>query len=92
MSENADTKPVYSSLQDWMERTGTNQKQLARLARLSEPHLSRILTRSRRCSLDVALRLQHITGVPVENLVVWSGVRPRASFEHSLKRGSQKCA
>lgn len=61
----------YTSLQDWMERTGTNQAELARRAGMTKPHLSMILKGSRRCSLEKALVLSKITTVPVEKLTEW---------------------
>ena len=82
-----DARP-YASLQDWLERTGTQQKELAKRAGIKEPQMSRILSRSRRCSLKVALKLHEITGVPVQNLVAWKGVRRRQMFEQALKRSA----
>jgi len=61
----------YASLQDWLERTGTNQSALAKLVGIKPPHMSMILKGSRRCSLMLALKLSHVTGVPVENLTEW---------------------
>jgi transcriptional regulator with XRE-family HTH domain len=55
-----------------MQRTHTNQVTLARLAGLTQSHLSYILTGGRRCSLDKALRLSAITGVPIQQLVPWN--------------------
>lgn len=54
-----------------MVATGTNQQQLAKLVGCSEPHLSNILSKSRRCSLYLALKLQRITNVAIENIVEW---------------------
>ena len=82
----------YESLQEWMEGTGTNIEALAKLAGLQRPHLSKILSRSRRCSLLKALALSQVTGVPVENLVRWKGVPKRKPFEHSVKNEVEKCA
>lgn len=65
------TERPYESLQDWMERTGTSQSVLARLARMPKSQLSQLLKGSRRCSLERALVLAHVTGVPVEKLVEW---------------------
>lgn len=70
----------YSSLQDWMERTGTTQAELARRVRMPESQLSQLLKGSRRCSLMRALALSKITGVPVEKLVEWPKVRVKRSF------------
>jgi transcriptional regulator with XRE-family HTH domain len=63
--------PEYSSLQDWMERTGTNQKRLAELAGMQQSQLSEVLKGSRRCSLLKALALHAVTGVPVEKMTAW---------------------
>jgi len=76
------------SLQDWMERTGTNTEALAKLSGIQRPHLSKILSRSRRCSLVKALALSRLTGVPVENLVKWKGVPNRKPFERAVKKAS----
>lgn len=65
---------AYASLQDWMERTGTNTTELARRAGMTKSHLSMILKGSRRCSLEKALLLSKITGVPVEKLKEWPKV------------------
>lgn len=71
---------AYSSLQDWMDRTGTNQTELARRAGLTKPHLSMILRGSRRCSLRTALTLAKVTGVPVEKLTAWPKVPVKRTF------------
>lgn len=71
---------AYTSLQDWMERTGTTQAELARRVRMPESQLSQLLKGSRRCSLMRALALSKVTGVPVEKLVEWPKVRVKRSF------------
>jgi transcriptional regulator with XRE-family HTH domain len=71
---------AYKSLQDWMERTGTNQTELARRAGLTKSHLSMILKGSRRCSLRHALTLSELTGVPVEKLTKWPKVPVKRTF------------
>lgn len=70
----------YKSLQDWMERTGTTQAELARRVRMPESQLSQLLKGSRRCSLMRALALSKVTGVPVEKLVEWPKVSVKRSF------------
>ncbi len=70
------TSPAYSSLQDWMERTGTNQARLAKLAGMLPSQLSDVLKGSRRCSLQKALALHAVTGVPVEKMVAWPKLPP----------------
>ena len=64
-------KRTYATVQDWMVATGTPVTKLAELARIERSHLQKILTRSRRCSYEKALRLSMVTGVPVENLIRW---------------------
>ena len=70
----------YTSLQDWMERTGTTQGELARRAGIPQSQLSQLLKGSRRCSIMKALALSKVTGVPVEKLVEWPKVRVKRSF------------
>ena len=72
----------YRSLHDWLDRTGTPQYVLARMAGMSEPALSMLLRGSRRCSLVRALRLAEVTGVSVENLVRWP------QFQEERKSGT----
>lgn len=72
---------AYESLNDWMEAKGVNGRQLLQMLRerygrqLSEGHLSNILKGSRRCSLQLALDLNEITGVPVRAIARWPRVR-----------------
>lgn len=65
-----------ASIQEWMERTGTNGRELLALLRaegysLSEGHLSNILKGSRRCSLRTAIALHEITGVSIKAIARW---------------------
>lgn len=77
-------RQTYDSLQDWMEKTCSNQARLVRLVndRTNEPltraHLSKILSGSRRCSIGKALALSAVTGVPVEKLTSWPAVAKEA--------------
>lgn len=64
----------YVSVQAWMAATGTNQRELARLVGCKQSHLSNVLSKSRRCSLQLALKLCHVTNVPLENIVEWPPV------------------
>lgn len=73
----------YASLQEWLDRTGTPQYVLARLAGMSGSALSMLLRGSRRCSLERALRLTDITGVPVENLVKWPKFQDPSKNDHA---------
>lgn len=69
----------YTSLQDWLERTGTTQTRLAELVQMPKSQLSQLLTGSRRCSVMKALALSKVTGVPVENLTAW----PKIPFKRT---------
>ena len=62
---------AYPTVRAWMEATGTNQRALARRLDVSEPHLSNVLSKSRRCSLRLALKIMTVTNVPLEGLVEW---------------------
>ena len=70
----SNTGQSFTSLQDWMDRTGTTQTKLASLVGIKSPHMSMILKGSRRCSIQLALRFHAVTGVPVEKLVEWPKV------------------
>jgi plasmid maintenance system antidote protein VapI len=70
-------KRAYRSLSDWLDRTGTNQQTLARRAGVTDSVISDLLRGSRRCSLGTALKLNELTGVPVEKLVAWPRFQPR---------------
>lgn len=61
----------YRSVQDWMMATGTNNVTLARRLGIKESHMSNVLKKSRRCSLDVAVKMHKITGVPIETIAEW---------------------
>jgi plasmid maintenance system antidote protein VapI len=69
---------IYTTIQEWQERTGTPTSKLAEMARIDRSHLQKILSRSRRCSYEKALRLSIVTGVPVENLVRWMADAPQS--------------
>lgn len=79
MTSRRNTRP-YESLQDWMERTNHTQTELREMVyertgyRISGPHLSGVLTGRWRCSLEKAIALSKVTGVPVEKLVRWPRV------------------
>ena len=70
-------KQGYTSLVDYMERTGTTARRLlektnTRLRRpLSEALFSMILRGSRRISAENAWALHQTTGVPMDELMRW---------------------
>lgn len=67
------TRRAFPTVQAWMDATGTNQAELARLVGIDQSHLSNILRKSRRCSLPVALKLSQVTNVPIEIIAEWPG-------------------
>lgn len=62
---------AYPTVQAWMAATGTNQRVLAGRLGIKQSHLSNVLSKSRRCSLYLALKLSDLTNVPIENIVEW---------------------
>lgn len=81
------------TIQEWMERTGTNGRQLLALLRergqpMTEGHLSNVLKGSRRCSLQKAIVLHEITGVPIRSIAKW----PKADGEVRNVRSSTATA
>ena len=65
------TRRAFPTVQAWMDATGTNQQQLARELGISDAHLSNVLRRSRRCSLQLAVKLSQVTNVPIETIAAW---------------------
>lgn len=70
-------KTRYTTLQEYMEKTGTNGAQLrarvlAEAGRdISPSQFSMILRGSRRCSRWNAFALHMVTGVPMDELTRW---------------------
>jgi len=85
--------PAPRSLQEWMERTGTNAESLLELVRRDTGHsisrtmLSFILRGSRPCSRMNAIHLHAVTGVPIKALCEWPKVSGVTHF--SGKRPSR---
>lgn len=77
------TRKKYRDLADWLDRTGTQQQTLARLAGVTDSVVSQLLRGSQRCSLVTALKLSDITGVPVEKLVEWSRFQEKRKSDHA---------
>lgn len=70
-----------ATLQEWQEKTGTPTWELAQKAGIGVSHMSKILSRSRRCSIEKALRLHRVTGVPIDNLLQWMSSDSESRFE-----------
>lgn len=69
--------PAPRSLQEWMERTRSNGQRLRAVVKaetgrdISATMLSFILRGSRRCSMQNALALHAVTGIPIKTLTQW---------------------
>lgn len=83
------------SLQEWMDRTGASSRRLIELVKtdtgrdISPTMMSFILRGSRRCSLQNALVLHAVTGVPIKVLTQWPKV---SGVEKQLVRRSSRVA
>ena len=60
---------AYPTVHAWMEATGHSQYELAQQLGICDSHLSNILSKTRKPSLDVALKLSRMTNVPIESIV-----------------------
>lgn len=87
-------KRTYPTLQAWMEATGTSRRELARKSGIKESFLSKILTKSRRCSVMNAWRLYEATdkAVPVDNLLLWFINDDGTRSERRFKKTTEKVA
>lgn len=70
-------KPRYATLQGYLERTGTTQRQLLTILRvqfglqMSPALLNMIVKGNRRCVARNAFALHMVTGVPMDELTRW---------------------
>ncbi len=84
--------PAPRTLQEWMERTGTNSVALLALVKertghsISPTMLSFILRGSRRCSHVNAQALSVVTGVPFKSLIAWPRVSGLDKFSGRRSR------
>lgn len=51
-----------------MDATGTCQRDLAILLKISQSHLCNVLRGKRKASLGLALSIAHLTNVPIEQI------------------------
>ena len=58
----------YPNVRAWLRGTGTTQRQLAKRLGVHESHLANVLCRTRNASLKLALKLSHLTNVPIESI------------------------
>jgi len=81
----------FASLQEWLEYMGIKQQKLAELVGVSAAHVSSILKGSRRCSFALGLRLNAVTGVPLDKLCAWPKP-PRYSVKRLAQVGRRSVA
>ena len=58
-----------NSLEEYKEKNGFSNKELADEIEVSESYLSLVLTKKRTFGKKIALRVSRITGIPIENLI-----------------------
>jgi transcriptional regulator with XRE-family HTH domain len=73
-------------LRDWMRRRGFTQADAARYLAVDEPYVSVLLSGKRTPGLDNAIRLERLTGIPVE---AWASTELGETVEHATA-GSRK--
>lgn len=62
-------KPRYRDLNTYFEKTGKTQRWLAEQLGVSRGYVSLIASGERQPSLTVSLRIEKLTGVPIQSLV-----------------------
>jgi transcriptional regulator with XRE-family HTH domain len=62
------TRPQHRTLQEYLDKTGITQGELARRLRISQAHLSQIMSGQRSASLELAILIEDETGVPMRSL------------------------
>ena len=60
----------YSTLEQFLKRTGTTQEQFAKRIGISQPQLSRHIRGKQPWRLDLALKAAALADVPVSSLAV----------------------
>jgi DNA-binding XRE family transcriptional regulator len=62
-------KTAYPTLKDYIERESVNQGVLAKRVKITQSHMSLIISGQRTPSLPLAVELSRIANVPIESLV-----------------------
>lgn len=76
-------------LRDYRDRHGYNQRDLAELLEINEVNLSRLINGIRNPGLPTAVRIEQMTGIPVESwLLNRVGKTDKRRKEH---RDSEQC-
>jgi transcriptional regulator with XRE-family HTH domain len=60
----------YSTIREYLEKTGKSERQFARMLGISQSHLNMIKNGSRRPSPELARKIEKITGIPFRSLLV----------------------
>lgn len=61
-------------LRRWISTAGLNYAALADILKISVPHLSRLITGGRMPSLELAMRIEKLTGIPAESWITTQAV------------------
>ncbi len=61
---------TYKNIRDYLKQTGKTENELAELACIYQAHVNMIKNGSRRPTLEVAARLEAITGIPLRTLLL----------------------
>lgn len=62
-------KTAYMTLKDYIDREGINQSEFAKKLKITQGHLSLVISGQRTPSLPLALKLSRIANVPMESLL-----------------------
>jgi transcriptional regulator with XRE-family HTH domain len=68
-------KQSYTSIRDYLKRTGQTEAELGELAHISQSHVNRLKNGTRRPTPEVAVRLEAITGISLRILLFKAGKR-----------------
>ena len=61
--------PTYASLADYLKATGTTHGALALRLRVSRSYVTLLAAGDRQPSLDLAIEIERLTGVPLASMV-----------------------
>lgn len=75
---------------DWLERRGVNQREAAELLSITDVFVSQILNNVRTPGLANAVKIERLTGIPVESWLLTDLSEPAAVLE--LTTGKRKQA
>lgn len=82
--EPAELVPPGETLDEWLERNGMTQAELARRTRLTPKHINQVVKGSASISPDVALAFERVTAIPAR---YWTQLE--ANYQAALKRAEE---